>query len=131
MAKSISPNNRSGVFAAIRELTGDYAFDEEGQVIEHPYLIPNPTPSSSAGVTRPFAAEIESLRIALQRLQHAFSCVDSIEEQLLLLSAINLTTASIARLVRSQDCLIANNPIEFNRETKAALDVVMKEWSRT
>ena len=94
---------------------------------------------SSASEAQPFAAEIESLRIALQRLQHAFSCTTTIEEHLKLASAISLIYslsrilcgASISRLVRTQNYLASNRLPEFNREINAALDVVMKEWGRT
>jgi hypothetical protein len=83
------------------------------------------------GEAQPFAAEIDSLRIALQRLQHAFSCTTTIEEHLKLASAISLITASISRLVRTQNYLASNRVPEFNRETNAALDVVIKEWVPT
>ena len=86
---------------------------------------------SSASEAPDFAAEIESLRIALQRLQLAFSCTTTIEEHLKLASAISLITASISRLVRTQNYLASNRLPEINREIKAALDVVVKEYGRT
>jgi hypothetical protein len=86
----------------------------EGQVIEEPFLLsgatPKPVPGNSAGLVprssagssaseaKPFAAEIESLRIALQRLQLAFSCTTTIEEHLKLASAISLTY-SLSRIL--------------------------------
>ncbi len=98
MARSTSPDNGSGVFSTLQELTAEFVLDEEGQVIEEPLLpsvtcpgsisgaSPNPVPrgaglaldrtdqgkaGSSASEEQPFAAEIDSLRIALQRLQLA------------------------------------------------------------
>ncbi len=154
MAKSTSPHNGSGVFSTLQELTAEFVLDENGRVIDHPSLpsaassgsisgaTSSPVPSSSAGSsasdespfsggTQDFAAEIESLRIALQRLQLAFSCTTTIEEHLKLASAISLITASISRLVRTQNYLASNCLPEFNAEIIAALDVVIKEGSRT
>jgi hypothetical protein len=34
-------------------------------------------------------------------------------------------------MVRAQDTLIQNRPVEFNREIRVALAIVMKEWVRT
>jgi hypothetical protein len=131
MARSTSPHNGSGVLSAIQEFTAEFDLDDEGQVIEGPSLPSGATPSSSASKAQDFAAEIESLRIALQRLQLAFSCTTTIEEHLKLASAISLITSSISRLVRTQNYLASNYLPEFNREISAALAVVMKEVSRT
>ncbi len=150
MAKSTSPHNGSGVFSTLQELTAEFVLDEDGRVIDDLSLPSaasrNPVPreaglaldrtdrgkaGSSASETQDFAAEIESLRIALQRLQLAFSCTTTIEEHLKLASAISLITASISRLVRTQNYLASNRLPEFNREIKAALDVVVKECGRT
>ncbi len=150
LAKSTSPHNCSGVFSAIQELTAEFLFDADGRVIDDPSLPSaasrNPVPreaglmldrtdqgkaGSSGSEAQDFAAEIESLRIALQRLQLAFSCTTTIEEHLKLASAISLITASISRLVRTQNYLASNRLPEFNREIKAALEVVVKECGRT
>ena len=136
MSKSTSPDNNPTALEIIRGFTAEFDFDDDGNIIEEPYLLPaaktSPVPRSSAGTstgdTRPFTAEIEALRIALLRLEHILKCVDTIEEQLQVLSAINLATASIGRLVRAQINLHVHRPVEFNRETKAALEVVRKEW---
>jgi hypothetical protein len=102
MARSTSPHNGSGVFAAIQELTAEFVLDDEsqpkwgdGRVIDEPSLpspgsisgaFRNPVPrgaglaldrtdrgkaGSSASEAQDFAAEIDSLRLALQRLQLA------------------------------------------------------------
>ena len=150
MAKSTSPHNGSGVFAALQELTAEFVLDEDGRVIDDLSLPSaasrNPVPreaglaldrtdrgkaGSSASEAQSFAAEIDSLRIALQRLQLAFSCTTTIEEHLKLASAISLITSSISRLVRTQDYLASNRLPGFNREIIAALDVVVKECGRT
>jgi hypothetical protein len=158
MAKPTSPNNGSGVSAALQEFTAEFDFDDEGRVIDEPFLPSaacpgsisgasrDPVPrgaglaldrtdqgkaGSSASETQDFAAEIESLRIALQRLQLAFSCTTTIEEHLKLASAISLITSSISRLVRTQNYLASNRPVEFNREMYADLAVVLKEFGRT
>ena len=140
MAKSTSPHNGSGVLSAIQEFTAEFDLDEEGQVIEKPYLssgtTPSPVPRSSAGSSedeaQPFAAEIDSLRIALQRLQHAFSCTTTIEEHLKLAKFIpHPCGTSISRLVRTQNYLASNCVPEFNHEIIAALDVVIKECGHT
>lgn len=154
MAQSTSPHDDSGVFATLQELIAEFDFDEDGQVIDDLLLssvgtslaVPGVSPrleggglssfpagSSSTGESEgealPFAAEIDNLRIALQRLQHAFSCTTSIEEHHKLASAISLITASISRLVRAQNHLASKQVTEINREIRAALDIVMKEWS--
>ena len=136
MAKSTSPHNGSGVLSALQEFTAEFDLDEEGQVIEVPALpsgashkaVPDHTAVSSV---QPFTAEIESLRIALQRLQLAFSCTTAIEDHHQLASTISLITASISRLVRAQNYLVSNRPVEFNREMYADLAVVLKEWGQT
>ena len=154
MAKSTSPHDDSGVLATLQELIAEFDLDEDGLVIDDPLLssggtslaVPSVSPRleggglshfpagpSSTGESEseglPFAAEIDSLRVALQRLQHAFSCTTSIEEHHKLASAISLITASISRLVRAQNHLASNRLPEINREIRAALDIVMKEWS--
>jgi hypothetical protein len=94
-------------------------------------------PASAEAEEPPFKDEIDSLQVAcpgylsgaLQRLQLSFPRVASIKEQLKLASAINLITASIARMVRIQKYIASNRPVKYNREIQAALEVVMKEWA--
>jgi hypothetical protein len=74
-----------------------------------------------------FKDEIAALRSALQRLQESFSRVDSIEEQLKLSYAINHTTSSLARLVRTQHQIRACEPSEFNQAADWAINIVLKE----
>jgi len=155
MAKSFTPNNNLSALEIIQEMTAEFDPDDESRVIQRgddmiidqPRLpsgasyksdlvhTAEPVPAHKAGSVaseaRPFAAEIEALRLDLQRLQLAFECTTSIEDHHQLAVTMSLITASIARMVRAQDTLINNRPVEFNRETGAALAIVMKEWSHT
>ena len=152
MAKSFTPNKNLSALEIIQELTAECDPDDESRVtqreddmiIDQPRLpsgasyksdlvhTAEPVPAHKAGSVareaRPFAAEIEALRIDLQRLQLAFECTTSIEDHHQLDTIMSLITASISRLVRAQTNLFIHRPLEFNRETKAALEVVRKEW---
>ncbi len=75
-----------------------------------------------------FRDEIAALRVALQCLQESFSKVDSIAEQLKLSSAINHTTASLTRLVRTQQFIGANQPSAIDQALDKALTEVLKDW---
>jgi hypothetical protein len=142
MTKTTFPNDDKSALEIIRELTaGAYPQDESHDplpVSVHTRSLsgnntrPDPLlPASAESEQQPFTNEIDSLQFALQRLQLSFPRVSSIEEQLQLASAMNLITASLARMVRTQKYITANRPTEYNRQIQAALDVVMKEWTRS
>jgi hypothetical protein len=75
-----------------------------------------------------FQDEIVALRSALHCLQESFSKVDSIGEQLKLTSAINHITSSLARLVRTQHFIGANQPSAIDQALDKALTEVLKDW---
>ena len=142
MTQSTFPGDDKSALEIIRELTaGAHPPDESRNslpVSVHTKSLsqnitrPDPLkPGSAEGEQQPFTDEIDSLQFALQRLQLSFPRVSSIEEQLQLASAINLITASLARMVRTQKYITANRPTEYNRQIQAALEVVMKEWTRS
>jgi hypothetical protein len=154
MSSSTIPDDESVVYKTLEELDAEFDRDEDGNIIDRPILPTGvsyePVPGNSAGLapkpgaklavsrdrpaasdSRPFAAEIEALRLDLQRLQLAFECTTSIEDHHQLAVTMSLITASLARMVRAQDTLIQNRPVEFNREIRVALAIVMKEWVRT
>jgi hypothetical protein len=135
------PGDNPSALQIIQEMRGEYNREEEEPplpVSAHTASLsrrqpgPDPLlPASDETEDPPFAAELDSLQFALQRLQLSFPRVTSIDEQLKLASAINLITASIARMVRTQKYIASHRPVEYNREVQAALEVVMKEWAST
>jgi len=78
----------------------------------------------------PLQEEIDSMRRALKRLLESFSQVESIDEQYKLSSAINLTTASIFRLVRTQGYFLSNRNTEMNQTIDDVITEILKEWGR-
>ena len=146
MSSSTIPDDESVVYKTLEELDAEFDRDEDGNIIDRPILPTGvsydlaPKPGAKLAVSRdrpaasqarPFTGEIEALRSDLQRLQLAFECTTSIEDHHQLATIMSLITASISRLVRAQDTLIHNRPVEFNREIRVALAIVMKEWGRT
>jgi len=150
MTKSTFPDDNKSALEIIRELTAGEGQDDESPntlpVSVHTKSLslnkskPDPLlPGSAEAEEQPFTNEIDSLQVAcpgllsgaLQRLQLSFPRVSSIDEQLKLASAINMITASIARMVRIQKYIASNRPVKYNRQVQAALDVVMKEWAST
>ena len=142
MTKSTFPDDNKSALEIIRELTAGEDHEDESpntlpvsvhtQSLSPNKAKPDPLlPGSDEAEEQPFTNEIDSLQFALQRLQLSFPRVSSIDEQLKLASAINMITASIARMVRIQKYIASNRPVKYNRQVQAALDVVMKEWIRT
>jgi hypothetical protein len=78
-----------------------------------------------------FKAEIAALRAALSHLQESFIQAESLEEQLKLTTAINHLTASLARLVRTQEYLKKNQPSPMNQALDRAIQDTLAEWGRT
>ena len=82
--------------------------------------------------------EIESLRGVLKRLLDSFSRVETIKacpersrrKQFKLSSAINLTTASIYRLARTQHYFQSHRASLFDQSVDQAINEVLKEWGR-
>ena len=74
--------------------------------------------------------EIEVLRSILKWLQDTFTRADSTGERLKLSNSMCLVSASLSKLLRTQDFLLSKVPPAFDQALNEALSDILKEWGR-